>query len=1177
MCKRFLLLPLFILSFLQFGFSQTHDSHQIYNHIQSLKGEFEKNSKTLFSANRNEAIPTDAEQYVYKADYLILEESYVDEIMIKRPETLVLDIPVEGQIQQVQLYRKAITTQDYRVKTASGANTQKSKSVFYRGIIKGEKNSFVSLSVLTNSIHMTISNNSINYEINKIDNKLYAAYRVSDSKRSQDTGCSSDKLPENDKIKIKKDQGERTGGCIEIYIECDFNSYQQNGSSVQNTEDWALAIMNEVGILYENEGILLVVSDILVYDSPDPYLAGSDAGDILDIMPSVVGDYDGRLAHVFTTRSVGGGIAWLNVLCAENNGSSGPFAVSGNMNTSTIPFPVYSWNVYVVAHELGHNIGSRHTHACVWNGNNTQIDDCGSEWGDEEPCYDSNNPILPTSGTIMSYCHLIGGVGVNFSNGFGPQPGELLLDKFLGAGCVTGEDCFGTGGFPPEADFTFSQFNPCTPSEVQFTDLSTESPTSFEWILPGATPNFSLEQNPFVIYNEPGFFDVTLTVSNSDGSDDLVLTQLIEVIEFPIVDFEYELEGDNISFTNLTSTPVDFYFWDFGDGNSSTVENPTHSYEEDGAYTVILTIGSICGTPSITKTIDVFLPATADFDVDTTSGCAPLMVTFANNSSDNTDEFLWTFEGGTPETSTAENPTVVYDEGGMYDVVLKVSNDIGEDSLIKTSYITVIEAPIADFTVMADGLVVDFENMSTGYDTLMWDFGDGNTSTQVAPSHTYEDEDIYEVVLSVINSCDTVTMVLSINLNTLPTAGFSVDVTEGCLPFTVMFTDNSSINTSTWEWNFPGGSPSISTESNPTVVYEEEGSYDVSLKVTNEMGADSVMSIGLISVLDVPTADFEFVANDFDVTFTDLSSDYESLLWDFGDGNMSIEENPQHTYPAEGNYEVILSATNDCGTIETSKTVTISTLPIADYSASITEGCVPLTVEYSNSSSANVTDWEWSFPGGSPSTSTDENPTVIYNSSGVYDATVIVSSSAGKDTLEIDNYITTQDVPTSNFEFSALSTFEYAFTNTSINADSYSWNFSEGTISTDENPIHTFPAVGMYSVFLSAINVCGVETSEQEISIVETNVIDGIDILTEVSLNPNPNNGNFFLSIDAIESGEVRMEIYNILGQQIKMDHFQLVSGHNQRAIQLDNQTNGAYLILLKKGNQSHMMKFLIH
>jgi len=1177
MFKRSLLLPLLIFSFFQFGLSQEHDSHQIYNHVQTLKGDFENESKPLFSPNRNVSIPSDANLYVQKAQYLILEETYVEEIKNSRPKTLVLDIPIEGQNEQVQLYRKEVTTSSYQVRTASGAATQKTKSVFYRGIIKGEKKSFVSLSVLNNSIHMTISNNSDNYEINKIDDNLYAAYSVSDSKRSQETGCSSDKLDQNKNVKIKENQGERaSGACIEIYIECDFDSFAKNGASVQNTEDWALAIMNEVGILYENEGVPLVVSDILVYDQPDPYLAGSDAGDILDIMPNVVGDYDGRLAHVFTTRSVGGGIAWLNVLCSVNNGNSGPFAVSGSMNTNNVPFPIYSWNVNVVAHELGHNIGSRHTHQCVWNGNNTQIDDCGPVAGYEEPCYDPANPILPTSGTIMSYCHLLGGIGISFSNGFGPQPGALLFNKFVNASCATGDDCAGSGGQPPIADFTFTQINPCTPSEVQFIDLSTEAPTLYDWFMPGATPNFSNMQNPFVIYEEPGFYDVTLTVTNADGSDELTLTQIIEVLESPIPDFGFEIIGDIIAFSNQTNLPVNTYFWDFGDGNTSNDENPLHGYAEEGTYTVILTIGSVCGFSTIGKSVDIFLPPTADFDIDTTFGCMPLTVNFSNSSSNNVDEFLWTFEGGTPETSTEENPEVVYDEAGMYDVTLKVTNDIGVDSITETSFIVVEELPIAEFSFTVESLTIDFENMSTDYDTLLWEFGDGATSTLAEPTHTYVTEDTYDVTLSVINICDTITMVQSINLATLPTADYSVDVTEGCLPLTVVYTNSSSSNTSAWEWTFSGGTPSTSTEESPTVTYEAIGSFDVTLKVINNIGEDSLINSSFISVNDVPTVDFAYSTEVFDVVFTQLSSNYESLSWDFGDGNMSTEENPEHTYDEDGSYEVILSATNNCGTIVKSQTLIISTLPVANYSASITEDCIPFTVEYSNSSSSNVTAWEWSFPGGTPTTSTDENPYVSYDIAGVYDVTLIVSSTAGNDTLKVADYISTLDIPTSNFDFSSISTFEYSFNNTSSDADSYSWDFGDGNMSTEENPIHTYEETGNYTVILSATNICGTETYQEEITIIETS-INGIDLIRGVSISPNPNNGEFLLSIDALAPGEVSLEFYNILGQKVKTDNFQIVSGQNDKAIQLENQTPGAYLILLRKGVQSRVIKFLVN
>jgi hypothetical protein len=154
-------------------------------------------------------------------------------------------------------------------------------------------------------------------------------------------------------------------------------------------------------------------------------------------------NYDGRLAHFLSTRSLGGGIAYIDVICSTTN----PTAVSTSLTTTIVPFPTYSWNVEVVTHEMGHNMGSWHTHRCVWNGNNTQIDDCGNVWATNNgsnpeglACYNVNAPILPpeNGGTIMSYCHLLSNVGISFNLGFGTQPGNIIRNRYTNASCNTG-------------------------------------------------------------------------------------------------------------------------------------------------------------------------------------------------------------------------------------------------------------------------------------------------------------------------------------------------------------------------------------------------------------------------------------------------------------------------------------------------------------------------------------------------------------------------------------------------------------------------------------------------------------------------------------------------------------------------------------------------------------------
>lgn len=1161
--------------------SYSQQSGLIYDQVMDMQKEFPQKIDEVFSNKAIPQIPSDANNYVGEVEYFTLKKSFEQRIESDKPNTLFIEIPFEGERLQAQLYKKDVTTANYKVKAVSGAETKISNSTFYRGVLKGKPNSIVSLSQTSNGLRMTIHDGKVNFEINRIDNDLYAAYRVSESKHSQNTSCSTnhDFLFKKEGVKINKSSGSRSGECVEIYIECDFASYNTNGASIQNTEDWALSIMNEVGILYENIGVPLVVSDMLVYDVADPYLAGSDAGDILDLMGSVIGNnYNGRLAHVFTTRSVGGGIAWVDVLCDVNSGGSfGPYAVSGSMNPGAIPFPIFSWNVMVVAHELGHNVGSLHTHDCVWNGNNTQIDDCGNQetdQGDDAVCYDENNPILPAAGTIMSYCHLVGSVGIDFNQGFHPQVGNLLLDHYLGAPCVTGENC-GSGGTPPIADFTYNQLNPCTPVEVQFTDLSENNPTSHLWDFPGGNPSASIDPNPFVIYDEPGFYNVSLTVSNFSGEDVLFLAQIIEVGETPIPDFDNIIEDGLMKFTNQTSGSVSGYFWDFGDGNSSTEENPCHEYEEDGSYPVTLSVTSICGDFEVENYVDFFTPPIAAFEADTTFGCSPLVVNYTNNSSENTLEYKWSFEGGNPVSSTEENPTVEYASSGSFEVVLIVSNTIGEDTLSISEYITVDTVPVAGFEFDMDSLEVVFTNTSENYDSLMWDFGDGNTSTETNPTHTYEEEGTFEVSLMVSNDCDTVTMNQTIVLSSLPTANYTVSQTEGCLPLTVVFTKTSSLNSDTWKWTFTGGTPAMSTEENPTVIYNQAGSFDVKLVVSNESGIDSLVQADLIVVEDIPSADFDFMVDGLNVEFNDLSTGYNSLSWDFGDENTSTQTNPTHTYAQDGTYEVILMATNDCGSNTFEQTITVSSLPTANFSANTTSDCTPMVVTFTNSSSSNATSSVWRFPGGNPSESTEQNPVVTYETAGVYDVSLIVSSGAGNDTLIFEDYITSISKPIANFEYTALSDFEYSFTSFSIYAESYAWDFGDEETSIEENPTHIFELPGIYDVVLSVSNSCGEEIHKKMITVMVTS-INEIGSVKDVKVYPNPNRGEFILSLNSLETGDVELEIYNMLGQSILTDEFQINSGVNNKSIRLENPGSGVYLLLLRSENQSYVSKVFL-
>ena len=633
----------------------------------------------------------------------------------------------------------------------------------------------------------------------------------------------------------------------------------------------------------------------------------------------------------------------------------------------------------------------------------------------------------------------------------------------------------------PTAGFTADVTEGCAPLTVQFTDQSSENATNWSWEFEGGNPSTSTMQNPVVEYLSAGVFGVTLTASNGAGSNTTTQTSYIAVNEGPTADFTSSANGLQVSFTNQ-STNATSYLWDFGDSNSSTQTNPTHTYAADGEYTVILTATNACGTETFTQLVVVVTPPTAGFTADVTEGCAPLTVQFTDQSSENTTSWSWEFEGGNPSTSTMQNPVVEYLSAGVFGVTLTASNGAGSNTTTQTSYITVNEGPTADFTSSANGLEVSFTNQSTNATSYLWDFGDSNNSTQANPTHTYAQDGEYTVILTATNACGTETFTQLVVVVTAPTAGFTADVTEGCVPLTVQFTDQSSENTTNWSWEFEGGNPSTSTMQNPVVEYLSAGVFGVTLTASNGAGSNTTTQTSYITVNEGPTADFTSSANGLEVSFTNQSANADSYLWHFGDSNSSTLANPTHTYAQDGEYTVILTATNACGTEVFTQLVVVVTPPTAGFTADVTEGCAPLTVQFTDQSSENATSWSWEFEGGNPSASTAQNPVVEYLSAGVFGVTLTVSNAAGNSTTTQTSYIAVNDVPTAGFG-STVDGVEATFTNTSTNATSYLWDFGDGDTSTELNPVHSYDADDAYTVVLTATNDCGSVTSTQTVII----------------------------------------------------------------------------------------------
>ncbi len=309
-----------------------------------------------------------------------------------------------------------------------------------------------------------------------------------------------------------------------------------------------------------------------------------------------------------------------------------------------------------------------------------------------------------------------------------------------------------------------------------------------------------------------------------------------------------------------------------------------------------------------------------------TGGCSPFTVQFTDQS-DTTATWSWIFEGGDPLVSDQQNPVVVYNTPGSFNVTLEVTTDNGNTYTInRPNSVAIGATPTADFSASVTGSVANFTNLSTGGGTFSWDFGDGETSNNEHPSHTYDMVGTYSVTLTITNVCGSQTFTDDVTVSAIaPTASFSVNQMEGCTPFVVEFTDLSAGVPDTWEWEFEGGDPATSGDPNPTVTYNSAGDFTVTLTVTNSAGTSEAIQTDVISVGVGPTADFSFNVNGPEVTFSN-SSVGDTFEWQLGDGTISTEEEPSHSYSTTGDFDVTLTVTNDCGTQVITQTVTISSI-----------------------------------------------------------------------------------------------------------------------------------------------------------------------------------------------------------------------------------------------------------
>lgn len=918
-------------------------------------------------------------------------------------------------------------------------------------------------------------------------------------------------------------------GCLEteIAIATDVKMYAtyNNNSSLQNR---VTAVMNLVEGYYSrgefNSDIKMKIVSWFIAKTTDPW--GTSALQTFAswaTTDNTMGNYD--LAQIWTgQQTLGGGVAgkaYLSAVCKSKTKYS--IVVDSYDNF---------WESILVAHEFGHNFNMGHSSGIMTSSLNPS-----DEWSPS--AISQINSFLPSLACLskINNCNNSGG-----------------------------------GGEIPTPNFSFFDANPadstyCTNQNITFENQSSASATSFRWFFEGGTPNSSTSVSPKIVYKNAGTFKVTLYAKNAAGEKSIVKNIVIKAAVVP--DFTYKIKGLGVTFTNISSDSAK-WVWKFGDGQSSTLKNPTHTYSSNKNYSVILTSQNQCGTRSTSKVIPVFdnTPAAA-FIYDIKQGCAPLSVKITNNSL-NAQSYDWTFYGADNPSSVASNPVVNYSKSGIYDIRLIVRNAGLSDTMIVKNAIRVKEKPKVDFSIKVDnwGSAI-LENKTYFADSLRWDFDNNTIYTDTLPVHFYSKSGRYKISLLGKNQCGTATKLDSIDVLLFPKAKFQLDsVYTAC--DSVQFQPNnlSSEDAKEFIWNAPFAVISNKNDKAPNLTYYKSGTYEIKLFTKNAAGLDSFSQKIQVVVKESPISKFSDSVSQRKVWFNNQSQFGKQYSWDFGDGMKSIDENPIHEYAKDGNYQVVLTVINDCDTVNYSHKTTILTVPKANFEHQIKSDCQPAIVHFKETASDNALDFEWYFWGATPNKSIEKSPQVLYENAGQYDVALVVRNLAGKDSLFKAKYLTIRPKPKADFS-ELIDNNKVIFQNKSTFANAYLWDFGDTTSSTEENPVHNYAKSGTYEVKLKAENDCGKFVILKTINL---EIVANQDALAtdEINIYPNPFKDNFIVKNNTPQT--IHFQCFDVNNRLLKQ--FSVEAATTQK-IDCENWASGFYFLRCMNGKKVTFYKII--
>ncbi len=705
--------------------------------------------------------------------------------------------------------------------------------------------------------------------------------------------------------------------------------------------------------------------------------------------------------------------------------------------------------------------------------------------------------------------------------------------------------------------YVASDPNPtCVTVPAHFFGSSGQKIRTWQWDF--GDGKFDTLQNPFHLYPDTGSYQVVLHVVDTNGCANQNDPAYVQVVNpAPTLDFSWDINPaavtDNLQFTATAQGNVTSWHWDFGDGDTANIQNPTHQYSDTGQYHVTLSIvvDGLC-TNTLTKTVSIVPLPAPEFSVSPV--CLNDTTFFTDQSTTpagtTINTWKWYFGDGdsliihAPDQPDAKH---IYSNQTTYEVTLLTVNSAGYQRSLRKS-VEVKKKPLANFRVndTCFGNPSQFtdqsqDNGGSVINQWRWMFSDpgsgvNDTSSLQNPQHIFSVPDTFAVRLIITNldGCRD-TVVHPVIMDSLPAVDFSQSKDSLCLGEQVQFTGFGN-NIVSWYWDFGNGD--TSSYQSPSYIYPKPGRYTVTLSVTNLKGCISTISHD-IYVIALPQPDFIFSTSCIgDSTyFTDKSSDSIGYIaqwhWNFGDTmatvDTSVLQNPAHHYSKISSYHVQLITTNNFGCRDTVyKYLNVYDRPKPGFT--YMQSCNPASevqfydTSHLGSSKAPIASYLWNFY--QTDTSHRRNPVYKFFSVDTnYLVTLRVTDTNGCSNIDT-TIVHLRDSLRINFSapkvcFTQPTPFKAVYLPGTDSIARYTWNFNDGSAEFTtylDTVSHVFPHPGVYSVQLSAIDTNGCYTTITHQAVIDSLPIPNFRFVTPACDQPtyftdsSQGGGNFIQS-----------------------------------------------------------------